>query len=334
MNVRTRRMAGSVVWGLGFVVALGWGALDTAGVEGTGYGFAPPVTVAPLETGRVLELSVHLHDSVRPDQVVVKMDATPIEEERQVALAELLAVQEEAANLAMNDARRFAEGLETVAVSRAKLAAGLQEDLALGETIRERLSIEEDLAATGASSTQAVAEWQRQLRVVEARISATRTALAVATSAATNAQGRNQELVEPGKWSAVVMTRQVELLEGRIARADLRAGIEGQVTWIYRSAGDVVPAGEPLLQIRRTGTTEVVAFLPPSAVSGLTAGEAAAVKRASGQVVTGHLRSVGAGPQPLPAHLWKLPAWPEYGVPIVVDLDSEIAPDELVSVRI
>jgi multidrug resistance efflux pump len=334
MNVRTRRAAGGVVWGVGFVVALVWGALDTAGVEGAGYGFAPPVTVAPLETGRILEVPVQLHDPVRPDQVVVKMDPAPIEAERQVAMAQLLAVQEDAASSAMNDARRFAEGMESVAVNRAKLAAGLQEDLALAETLRERSAIEEGLAGTGASSTQAVAEWQRQLRVVEARIAATRGALAVASDAAAKAMERQEDLVRTGQWAAVAATRTVELLEGRIARADLRAGIEGQVTWIYRSAGDVVPAGEPLLQIRRTGTTEVVAFFPPSAVAGLEAGDDASVKRSTGQVVQGHLRSVGSGPQPLPTHLWKLPSWPEYGVPVVVDLDAEIAPDEAVVVRI
>lgn len=334
MHLRARRAAGTVIWGVGFVVALVWGALDGAGSEGPGYGFAPPVTVAPLEAGRVSELPVHLHDVVRADQIVVKMDPTPIEDERQVALAQLLAVQEEAAGSAMSEARRFAEGMESVSVTRAKLAASLQEDLALADTLRERLSVEADLAATGASSTQAVAEWQRQIRVVDARATATRAALAVATEAASQAAERNRELADPAQWASVAAARQVELLEGRIARTDLRAGIEGQVTWIFRSAGDVVPAGEPLVQIRRTGTTEVVAFFPAAAVTGVEAGESASVKRATGQVVSGHVRSVGAGPQPLPTQLWKLPTWPEYGVPVVVDLDAEIAPDEAVTVRI
>jgi multidrug resistance efflux pump len=334
MNVRMRRTAGGVLWGGGFVVALAWGALDTSGTEGTGYGFSPPVNLAALETGRVLEMPVHLHDAVLADQVVVRMDPAPVMEEKAVAMAQLLAVQEEAALAAMNDTRRFAEGLESVAVNRAKLAMGLQEDIALAETLRERLTIEQDLAGTGASSTQAVAEWQRQLRVVEARIGATRGALSVATSAANQAAARNQSLSEPGQWAAVAMAREIEALEGRLGRLDLRAGIEGQVTWIYRTAGEVVPAGEPVVQVRKTGTTEVVAFFSPSVVADIEPRQIVTIKRSTGQIVSGHLRSVGSGPQPVPAHLWKLPTWPEYGVPIVVDLDSEIAPDEAVVVRI
>lgn len=335
MHVRARRTAGAALWGAAFVVALAWGAFDSAGVEGTGYGFAPAVDVSALETARVMELPVHLHDAVGADQIVVRMDAAPIQEERQVALAQLLAVQEEAAQAALNDARRFAEGRDQVAVNRAKLAMSLQEDLALADTLRERLSIESDLAATGASSAQSVAEWQRQLRVVEARVVANRSALSVAAGATTRAEARNAELGDDGGLAETfVVTRQIEALEGRIARMELKAGIEGQVTWIYRAPGEVVPAGQPVLQVRPTGTHEVVAFVAPKAAVGLEAGEAATVKRATGQVVNGRLKSVGSGPQPLPAHLWKLPNWPEYGVPIVVDLDGEVGPDELVVVRI
>ena len=129
-------------------------------------------------------------------------------------------------------------------------------------------------------------------------------------------------------------TRAIEALDGRISRMDLKAGISGQVSWIYRTEGEVVTAGDPVLQLRHQSTSEIVAFFPAHAVTGMSAGEAATVLRSSGQVIEGHLVSVGAGPQPLPAQLWKLPDWPEYGVPVVVHVDHEVAPDELVTVRI
>jgi multidrug resistance efflux pump len=329
MHVRSRRMAGAALWGAAFVLALFWGGLDQAGVEGTGYGFAPAVNVAATETARVLEVPVRLHDAVGSDQVVVRMDAAPIQGEVAVAQAQLLAVQEEAAATALSDARRFAAGAEAGAIRRARLMTTLQEDLVMVETLREQLSIEQDLAGTGASSTQAVAGWQRQIRVVEARIAANRSALSVSS-----AESPDGDDPQPGQWATVAMARQVEALEARISRMELRAGIQGQVTWIYRVAGEVVPAGEPVMQVRATGTREVVAFLSPAAAAGLEAGQEASVKRSTGQVVSGHLRSVGAGPQPLPVNLWKLPDWPEFGVPVVVDLDTEIAPDETVTVRI
>ncbi|MCB9684363.1 MAG: HlyD family secretion protein [Alphaproteobacteria bacterium] len=115
---------------------------------------------------------------------------------------------------------------------------------------------------------------------------------------------------------------------------DLRAGIDGQVSWIYRAEGEVVNAGDPVLQVRHTSTDEIVAFFPAASVTGMEAGSSATIRRSTGQVITGTLMSVGAGPQPLPAHLWRLPDWPEYGVPVVVHVDQQVAPDEMVTVRI
>lgn len=333
-DLRTRRNIGAATWGFGFVVALIWGGLDGSGAEGVGYGFAPPVNVAALETALVLELPVDLHQVVTADEIVVKMDPAPLIEERDWASASLLAVQEDQARSAVTDSRRFAEGMESSLVNRAQMSAQLQEDLVVVETLRERLSLEEDLASTGASSTQAVEEWKRQIRVVEARIAANRSAVSLASQAATGAQQRNATVPTANEWVVVAAARSLDMVEGRIARYQLKAGIEGQVTWIYRSAGEVVPAGEPIVQVRKTGTRDVVAFMASSEVTGLEAGESASIRRQSGQVVHGTLVSVGSGPQPLPMNLWKMPNWPEYGVPVRVQLDSEIAPDEAVTVRL
>jgi multidrug resistance efflux pump len=136
------------------------------------------------------------------------------------------------------------------------------------------------------------------------------------------------------EWAVVAASRRLEQVEGRIARQALRAGLDGQVTWIHRNAGEVVPAGEPIVEIRPMATREVVAFLAPNEVRGLTAGDRASVRRATGQVVGGELVSVGSGPQLLPEGLWHLPQLPEYGVPVRLRLDADVAPDEPVTVRL
>ena len=334
MDLRTRRLIGAGTWGAGLVVATVWGLLDGSGSEGVGYGFAPAVNVSSLETAKILELPVQLHDLVTAGQVVVRMDPAPVVDEREVAAANLLAVQEEQVAMAASEARRFAGDVEGTLIDRAKIAADLQEDMAYLETVRERLTLEEDLAATGASSAQAVEEWKREMRVIEARISANRNAMAVANQAASSAKERVGLAPVANQWTVVAATRELEWIEGRISRMDLAAGIDGQVSWIYRTPGEVVPAGEPILQVRRTATREVVAFVAPSEAVGLEAGGSATVRRSTGEVVRGKLVSVGSGPQPLPMQLWKMPNWPEYGIPVRVELESEIAPDESVTVRI
>lgn len=334
MDLRYRRAGGVAIWTVGFGLALVWGSLEGTGAEGVGYGFAPPVEVAALEAGRVLELPVSLHDYVQAGDVVVRLDPQPLNEEREVVAAQLLAVQEEQVSITANEARRFAEGVDGVLIDRARLSSQLSEDLALLETLRERLSLEQDLATTGASSSQAVEEWRRQIRVVEARAGANRTALAVASRSADDAAARNESVPSVNQWQVVAATRALEQVEGRIARLDLKAGIDGQVTWIYRSPGEVVAAGEPVLQVRRTGTQEVVAFLSPDEVVGLEAGDHALVRRSSGATLDATLLSVGSGPQPLPQILWRNPQYPETGVPVRVRVDGEVAPDEPVTLRL
>ena len=333
-DLRSRRNVGAAAWAVGLVVALVWGALDGTGAEGVGYGFAPPVEIAALETARVLEVSVALHQAVTDDDIVVRMDPTALREEREIASADLLAVQGEAERQAMTDSRRFAEGRESSEVSRARLNARLQEDRSKLVNLKELLRLEEGLAETGASSVQAVEGWKRQIRVVEARIQANRTAVAAASSAAEGAASRSDALTTTSDWSVVAATRVLEHVEGRLERLSLRAEIDGQVSWIYRQPGEVVRAGDPIVQIRQVGTREVVAFLSPAEATGLEVGERASIRRTSGQVVRGELLSVGAGPQPLPEALWRSPGWPEHGVPIRVRLESEIGPDEPVTVRL
>ncbi len=334
MDLARRRRLGGGIWVVGLIVALVWGSLGRRGVEARGLGFAPAIDVASLEPARVMRFEVSLHDAVGAEDVVVRMDSAPLSDQREVVAASLLAVQASQVTDVANDARRFAEGVQDVLVDRARFASQVQEDLALVETLEERLSIELDLSHTGASSSQAVAEWQRQIRVVQARIVANRRALSVVNSAADSAIERDAAAPQANQWEVVAATRQLEAIDARIERMDLRAGVDGQVTWIYRNEGEVVAAGEPIMQVRRTGTREVVAFVLAAEVPKLQAGDSASVRRATGQVLEGQLLSVGAGPQPLPESLWHNPAYPEYGVPVRLHLDGEVSPDEAVIVRL
>ncbi len=336
MDIKLRRAIGVGTWGVGFLVAIVWGSLQGAGVEGRGYGFAPAVEVAALETARVGALAVELHELVDADDIVVRMDTRPLEDERDWASAQLLAVQQGSASDARNESRRFAEGVEGVLVDRARLSTQLQEDRAQLATLEERLSVELDLAASGASSEQAVEEWRRKIRVVQARVRAGSQAMAVVSDAAQAAKERGETVpaAEDEPWEVVAASRELDMINGRIDRLSLRAGVQGQVTWIYRAEGEVVVAGEPVLQVRRTGTRDVVAFVAPAEASGLEQGDAATVRRSTGQVLRGRLVSVGSGPNLMPEALWHNPTFPEYAVPVRIELDHEIGPDEPVTVRL
>lgn len=335
MNVVVRRRVGVALWCGGALVAMMWSGLRTARYEAPGMGFAPPVEVAPLEAGRLAALDVKLHDVVTADQILARIDPTPIEEELAVATATLLAVQAEQASAAANEARKFAEGVEGTLLDTARMRAAMEEDRALAASLREQLAIEQGLAGSGASSGQQVRQIQRDLDVVEARLAATRSAYALAAGAQDAARERSDELPLANEWSVVAAARMVEQIEGRRDRLDLQAGIEGQVTAIYRTAGSVVAEGEWVLQVTRTGTNEVVAWLPTAAADRALSGASAHVVRASGEVLRGQVASVGSGPQPMPQQLWMNPAYPQWGLPVRIQLaNGEVGAQEPVTVRI
>jgi len=335
MDIRVRRAIGGAVWVAGFGVAVVWGSLANYGAEGKGYGFSPPVLVSALETGKVERLPVGLHAQVGAEDVVVEFDTAPLVDEREWAAARLEAARELASYQRSDDERRFNEGVGGVLFDRARVSIQLQEDKAALNALQERLSVELDLAQSGASSGQAVEEWRRQIRVAEARVRAGQLALSEVSQAADVAQERGTPLPAADQsWEVAAVQRELTMIDGRIARMDLRAGIEGQVTWIYRVAGEVVPAGEPVLQVRALGTREVVAFFQPADVVGFEAGDRATIRRATGELLSGELISVGSGPQILPMHLWFNPEFPEYAVPVRLAVDGDVGPDEPVTVRL
>ena len=330
-----RRRIGMALWVLGAVVALIWGTLRSVSYEARGMGFSPPVRVASLESGRLMALDVNLHDAVDSDTVVARMDPGPLAEEREVKSAEVLAMQEAQAAAAMNEARRFSEGVESLLLDQARMRSQYLGDLALAESLREQLDIEWGLRTEGASSNQQVRGIERQLEVVEARIVAGKQALAVADAAASEARSRKQTRPSSNEWQVVAAARALEAIENRIERMDLSAGIDGQVTAIHRSPGEVLRAGETVMEITRSGTSEVVAWIPTTATPGLLAGQSAHVVRSTGQVLPAELVSVGGGPQPIPRQLWYNPAAPEWGIPVRLQVSGgQIGASEPVTVRL
>lgn len=335
LNLGTRRRLGAVAWGIGLVVALFWTGVRGGSAHVKGIGWAPPVHVSPYEPGQIASLEVQLHDVVQAGQIVARLDDTPLVEEREVVSAQLLAAQEAQSNEVLIEARRFAQGRESTLLDRATVATQLFEDEAMLAALQEQLSIEQDLLDHRATSTQMVLDLERQIRVVQARITAGREALRVATEAASAADERSAGAPQANQWEVVAVARMLEAIDGRIQRTRLASSIDGQVTAIYATPGEVVQPSQPVLQVRRISTDEVVAWAPASAAARLQPGRTARVVRADGEVQEARIVSVGRGVQPLPLSLLVDPQRVEFGVPVRLVLNQgTIAPDEPVAVRL
>jgi HlyD family secretion protein len=323
------------VWLAGLALAIAWRGVALVRVEAVGVGFSPPVQVAPLEAGRLQELTVGLHTQVRAQDVVARIDPVVVDAEREYANALLLATQEQMAIEDATEVRRFAESAESSAITKAALASAIAEDEAELRTLEEQRAVEQNLVSNGAASglLADTLEWQKE--VVEARLAANRQALRIANDAMANAQRRNQAAPGLNEWEVVAAARAVELVERRLGEYELRAGIDGHVTNIYAQPGSMVSEAAPVLEVRSLATRVVMAYLRPGHHPELEVGQDVGVVRRSGQRLAGRLTSISGATQTLPMSLWMAPRDPEYGLPIRVELlDGEVAPDEPVRVRL
>ena len=130
-------------------------------------------------------------------------------------------------------------------------------------------------------------------------------------------------------------TRRLEQLEQRIERMTLTSQITGTITSIFRHPGEVVAAGEPILEVTEQYTTEVHAFLQPAVVLHVEQGQSAQLVRQNGEILTGLVVSAGTGPKQMPAILWTNAAAPQWGVPVRIQIqEGQLPSGEPVQVMI
>lgn len=335
MDIALRRKLGVGLWVVGLAVAALLVFRDQARVEGPGLGFAPTLQVSATETGTLEQVVTPLHTSVRSGEVVARIDPAPLREERAVVQARLLEAQEQMRLDTDNDIRRLAEGYNRVLSNRVDVQIRLGSDMAEAGALRELIGIEQALFEKGAATEQEVAEWRRQLRVVEARISEGQRALNDLRKAELSATERTLARHEPDVWSSVLVeSRELDRIDGQLSRTELRATIDGQVAWIHLQPGEIVLPGDPVVSVTPFSTSEVVGWLHQDQVRGLKPGSPAQVIRTNGERIPGQLISVGAAPRTMPEQLWYNPQRPEVAVPVRVSLQGAIAPNEVVSVRL
>ncbi|WP_437305479.1 HlyD family secretion protein [Sorangium sp. So ce388] len=305
--------------------------------RGRVFGFAEalPEVVSPIETARVASIEVTVGQEVSAGQVIAKLDTSVIDAEISIAKAQ-----------------------------KAQVEADLQMELALleQELDVDRASIERDLAAQREEQRRAVAEARvldgeisRIKQLVDDRLAvvgdltkldvqhATATAIAgekPRTLGLLNAQlkaaeRRRSELRDRGSGMAAkldadvrVASESIALLEQRRAGYVLRAANAGRVASIDKQPGEVVPAGEPLVQLlsARTGA-RAVACVPERSALGLQEGDAAElwIRDQLGASIPGSVIAVGPLVSELPARCWPTPEIPAWGRVVTIALDTPMA---------
>lgn len=335
LDLNQRRRLSVVLWLAGLTFVLVWVHQRTGSGHGRAVAFAPPVQVASTEGGRLLSLDVELHQAVQNGEVVARLDSAPLVEAQKVLAAELLSFQEAELAEAKGSARLFARDEEAAGLEVARLTTAVMEGQAQDEGLRERLVVDERLAAVGLLPEQSAADTRRELAVVTARLEADREALELALRAAGGAGARRAGEPIENRWQVVAAQRRVDEVAAQVERTVVRSEIAGQISWIHSREGEVVLPGQPILEVTRTSTREVHAYLDATGDEDLRVGAPARVRRLSGEVLAGQVASVGGDRRQLPEQLWHIPAAPEWGylVRILVS-DGELSPGEPLEVRL
>ncbi|MGK3984804.1 HlyD family efflux transporter periplasmic adaptor subunit [Sorangium sp. So ce136] len=314
-----------------------WLHLD-GGPRGRVFGFAEalPEVISPIETARVASIEVTVGQEVSAGQVIATLDTSVIDAEISVAKAQKAQVE---ADLQMELALLEQE----LEVDRASLERDLAQQreeqrravaearVLDGEISRIKQLVEDRLAVVGdltkldvqhANATAIAGEKPRTMSLLNAQLKA--------------AERRRSELRDRGSGMAAkldadvrVASEGIALLEQRRAGYVLRAANAGRVASIDRQPGEVVPAGEPLVQLlsARTGA-RAIACVPERSALGLQEGDAAELwirDQLVGASIPGSIAAVGPLVSELPARCWPTPQMPAWGRVVTIALDTPMA---------
>ncbi|XXT18266.1 HlyD family efflux transporter periplasmic adaptor subunit [Sorangium sp. So ce429] len=325
---------------LTLVLTLGaalWLHLD-GGARGRVFGYAEalPEAISPIETARVASVEVTVGQEVSAGQVIATLDTSVIDAEISIAKAQKTQVE---ADLQMELAlleqelevdrasieRDLAEQREEQrrAVAEARVLDG--EISRIKQLVEDRLAVVGDLTKLDlqhATATAIAGEKPRTLSLLDAQLKA--------------AERRRSELRDRGSGLAAkldadvrVASESIALLEQRRAGYVLRAANAGRVASIDRQPGEVVQAGEPLVQLlsARTGA-RAVACVPERSALGLQEGDAAELwlrDQLVGAAIPGSIVAVGPLVTELPARCWPTPQMPAWGRVVTIALDTPMA---------
>jgi len=214
----------------------------------------PParVTLASLVTGRVRAVAVREGDPVAAGQVLVELEdaeAAAALRQAQGRVAEAAARLEQVRGVA---GRQAAEALHQAELR----VAQAEEDAARARA----------LADAGSTSRQAQDDAARALELARSQRAA------AAAQAASAAGGPDERLAAAALLQAEAARAAVA---ARLAEARVRAPAAGQVVGRRVEPGDVVPAGQPLLEVTVAGPPELTAQVDEKNLAVLARGQPA-----------------------------------------------------------
>lgn len=222
-----------------------------------GYLEADVIEVASPEAGYLAERPATRGRRVEKDAPLFTLDATPLRQERAAAQARREAAEKRAADAALGERD---ETLRRIGADLAATREALR--LARIEQARQRELLEKTVATRSQmdAADSAVKQQEERVRSLEA-------------VEALAQKGQRPLVIEALAAEAASLKAAEALLDWRIAQTSRAAPAEAFVEDTLREPGEWVPAGRPVVLLRRAGDLRVRCFLPPARVAALRKGD-------------------------------------------------------------
>lgn len=330
----TRRRVTIAVWLLGMGLATALIARRPT-VQIRGIAWAEPVVLAAPSDGLLLDVAVDLHQPVGRGDLILAFDTQALAARRQVLLSEIEALTHAQQADRRGRDRLFERDREEAGLELRALVARTEESRAQLEALHERLAIDQSLFEQGVAPRERALVVRREINVVETRLAADTERLALARRSAERASHRAETAPGANQWMIETARRELDEIEAQIDQLVVRSPIPGQVTEIYRSAGEWLEAGRPVARISPVAATEVHAWLDSSAAPVLEAGATGKIRSAGGRRLLGEVLSAGVERLQMPRALWSRSDAPEWGYLVRLEIVEDVlAPGEPVSVAL
>lgn len=327
-------LATIVAAGLGFVGLAhgkGYGASGTAAA----YGEAIHYSIAPLALGRIDHVDIHVGQHVKLGDPIAHMDNRDLNAARDKAVAMLAEL--EAAVTASTQDEEFQVTRSELWVLKAR--ADEHGDRAQLEEVTQRMNrLDELLKAQMIPASQAEAARQAQ-HALEARVETYDQAKHRGQAGLDQTGAGNHDHasavdlhVEPARQAVEVQRAAIRAIDLQIEQLTLRAPADAIVTMQMHWAGDVVPAGTPVLTLVGMRPNVIIAELPETMAMRAHVGQGVTARTkdvfASGR--RGHIIELAPEVDEVAIRARPSPSIPAFGRRAAIELDAggEVLPGE------
>jgi HlyD family secretion protein len=343
-----------VVWLVAAVLATYLASTNTRFGEIVGVIETVAGPVAPLETARLSAVQVTVGQRVKTGDIVATMDPALVDAELRVAEVEMAEARDTISGYQRDILQMVQKGeasvldaemgLETLKINQARDAgelAELKKEQQRREGLLAKRLISEELASQLRPAIAALAETLAAnpalIKVEERRLERAKKDrddmkvwLRVDARQEVSAAIQDKE-----KARSAIADAQRDLLELRRKNFTLRATRDGTVSTILHNPGDIVAAGDPVLQVIPLSDS-IVGFLPEIQLGELTVGQRMLIKRMSGRgtSVGAVVESIGPEVQTLPGRISPIRGQPLRGRRVMLKLDAlhDFIPGETVKI--